>query len=239
MEKLSLFSYPKTHLKGTIYVDFGDKIIGKNARMSSPANLKMYVPIKALTSSFILVKPASIFVERTMFPLVLAYAITSHKSQGGTYKHVVANLNKPHQVTSVMPGQVYTILSRLTSRQGLKLVNFIKDKIKVNNDALCKMESMRSTRQFEWLHPFPDEIGTIGHVNIRSLSAHHEDLHSDQNIQRLSILCLSETRLTVNSCNPVVIKNFDIFHKQGDHGVAICVKSGLPSSDVKCCKCIN
>ncbi|WAQ96596.1 PIF1-like protein [Mya arenaria] len=176
---------PQSHLKGTIYVDFGDQIVGKTAKMGSPSHLKKCVPITAVTASFLLTKPAFITVERTMFPLVLAYAITSHKSQGGTYEHVIANLEKPSQVTSVMPGQVYTILSRVTSRQGLKLINFSKDKIKVNNEALHEMDSMRSTRQFHCEHRFPNVTRTIAYLNIyRPLP--YRDSHKRTELERKS-----------------------------------------------------
>ena len=68
-------------LKGTIFVDFGDHRLGQNAKAQSPHHLKNSVPIQAVLSAFFfLQKPCAITVERTMFPLIIAYAITSHKS---------------------------------------------------------------------------------------------------------------------------------------------------------------
>lgn len=50
------------------------------------------------------------------FPLRLAWAITVHKSQGLTFKNVIADL-----ANAFAPGQVYVALSRCTALSGLKL----------------------------------------------------------------------------------------------------------------------
>lgn len=213
-------------LKGTIFVDFGEDKIGQNAKLLSPRHLRNCVPIKAVTSSFLLQKPCTISVERTMYPIILAYAITSHKSQGSTYRHVVADLTLPETVKTVFPGQVYTILSRVTSRQGLKLINFNRQKLRVNTDALKEMKEMRSTRNFIWIHPIPDQPHTVAFLNIRSLPAHLADLQADPAIQRLSVLCLLETNLKNRK---ITMENFHIFHENTHHGLAIVVKKDITS----------
>ncbi|WAR06040.1 LOW QUALITY PROTEIN: hypothetical protein MAR_021409, partial [Mya arenaria] len=144
--------------------------------MASPSHLKKCVPIRAVTTLFLLIKPAFITVERTMFPLVLAYAITSHKSQGGTYEHVIANLEKPSQVTSVCQAMCtqYSAESHLD-----------KDKIKGINEALLEMNNLQDS--FDWEHRFPNETGAIAYLNIRSLKAHHTDLDNDPNVQMLQL----------------------------------------------------
>lgn len=60
----------------------------------------------------------------TQYPLVLAWALTIHKSQGKTFKKVVLDIGGG----SFMPGQVYVALSRCTTREGLILKKAIQKK---------------------------------------------------------------------------------------------------------------
>lgn len=53
------------------------------------------------------------------FPVVLAYAITIHKSQGATLEKIVVDLGGLWE-----PGQAYVALSRLVSAKGLKILRW-------------------------------------------------------------------------------------------------------------------
>lgn len=57
------------------------------------------------------------------YPILPAYAITAHKSQGQTYKNVLCDVEG-----SFAAGQVYVALSRCTSLRGLRLRNNITEK---------------------------------------------------------------------------------------------------------------
>ena len=57
------------------------------------------------------------------YPILPAYAITTHKSQGQTYKDVMCDVQG-----SFAAGQVYVALSRCTSLDGLHLRNYIEEK---------------------------------------------------------------------------------------------------------------
>lgn len=56
--------------------------------------------------------------RRNQYPVVSASAITIHKSQGGTFDEVVFNYDKSQQIQLV-----YVALSRVTSIDGLYLIN--------------------------------------------------------------------------------------------------------------------
>lgn len=72
-----------------------------------------------------------IVATRNQIPLRLAYAITSHKSQGMTLETAFIDLNKVFA-----PGQAYVALSRLKSLDGLYLKNLRKNSFKTDPSAL-------------------------------------------------------------------------------------------------------
>ena len=71
-------------------------------------------------------------------PLILAWAISIHKSQGSTLE--MAELDIGEDIFEC--GQTYVALSRIISLEGLYLSNFNPYKIKVNKDALLFYERL-------------------------------------------------------------------------------------------------
>jgi hypothetical protein len=75
---------------------------------------------------------------RAQFPLILAYALTVHKSMGATLDYVIADCG-----TSVFaPGQGYVLLSRVRTLEGLLLTNFMPELIKPHPKALAFEEEL-------------------------------------------------------------------------------------------------
>ena len=72
------------------------------------------------------------FLHREQFPICLCYAMTIHKSQCLTLSSVMVDLGKKIFAES----QAYVALSRVTSLEGLHLINFDPKKIIVNKAAL-------------------------------------------------------------------------------------------------------
>lgn len=77
-------------------------------------------------------------VTRAQFPLILAFALTIHKSQGSTLDFCIVDLGS--EVFS--PGQAYVALSRVRNWNSLLLSNFYKKSIRADGDALNYIQSL-------------------------------------------------------------------------------------------------
>ncbi len=229
----------KCPLDGTIFLKFDSDDVGVKARKTSRHH--SLVPIQAVTTKFPLSKRSSVRVERKMYPLIECFALTSHKSQGSTYAFMKGICTLPEDMTCMQPGQMYTILSRATSRKGLLLVDFSPDLIRVNKCALQEMARMKQNAPFTWTHPLANiTMDTcIGFLNITSLIAHAADLKADRNIQNLTMLCLTETHVTTKGQN-YDLPEYETIHYPSDHGLAMYIKThvehepGMQISTIQC-----
>ena len=61
------------------------------------------------------------FIKRSMLPLVLAYALTIHKSQSITLNQLVVHLGTENP--GGLPGMAYTALSRVKTLEGIMLTS--------------------------------------------------------------------------------------------------------------------
>jgi hypothetical protein len=105
--------------------------------------------------------------SRITIPLKLAWAITTHKSQGMTLDYVVADVGGVFG-----EAQAYVALSRVTDQNGLELRNFSPRRVSANPVALDfysnpnknfvawdgKSDSPRSSRQFKKKEKAPSEL---------------------------------------------------------------------------------
>lgn len=77
------------------------------------------------------VKYNQMLFVRKMIPLIMAFALTIHKTQGCSLEKVECDLRRAFEY-----GQVYVALSRVRSLEGLSLLGFNPNKIKCHPDVL-------------------------------------------------------------------------------------------------------
>lgn len=70
-------------------------------------------------------------VSRVQLPLMLAWSLSIHKSQGQTLPKVKVDLRRVFE-----KGQAYVALSRAVSREGLQVLNFDKSRIKAHQKVI-------------------------------------------------------------------------------------------------------
>lgn len=85
-------------------------------------------------------KTDQILVSRVQLPLMLAWALSIHKSQGQTLQKVKVDLSRIFE-----NGQAYVALSRAVAREGLQVVNFERRKVKTHRIVEEFYESLSTT----------------------------------------------------------------------------------------------
>ena len=116
-------------------VDTGLKIVAINVQFSDN---EQPVKIERQSSTFEVLK--SIYYTRKQFPLILAFAITIHKSQGLSLKTAIVDAGQQCFGT----GMAYVALSRVTSLDGLHLAALAREKIIANRSALAEYARLRA-----------------------------------------------------------------------------------------------
>lgn len=87
-------------------------------------------------------KTQEVLVFRVQFPLMLAWALSIHKSQGQTLQKVRVVLTRTFE-----NGQAYVALSRAVSRNGLQVLNFRGDRVRAHPTVESFYRSLTSAEE--------------------------------------------------------------------------------------------
>ena len=210
-----------------IWVVFKDPKMGQQLKFDNRHLLELHrpnharaVPLQVCKTKFN-VGTGNVSYHRTQFPAILAYAVTSHRSQGDTLEEVIIDYtSEGNEMPYVIAGSFYVAITRATCADNVFLADFQTSYIKCNKQVMSKIEAMRKFRQYIFKKIYlEDEIFIssdkkelkAGYLNINDLTAeyHAEYLNGDKNLQNLDILVIADTRLTEQHSNSVLSEKLD------------------------------
>ena len=186
-----------------MWVQFPEESIGRQTRRDNHYYYKQFpqisndwTPIWAVKRTFLFRRKA---VVRQQFPLKASSAKTIHKAQGQTKSQVVVDMtigSRPHQH--------YVAFSRVTSLQGLHLLNGLNGQInvdkavKVDKAVIQEMERLRSEAEvtlcYNPVNTRRCDLVTV-FQNAQSLKLHLPLIQADSTFTNADVLCFAETRL--------------------------------------------
>ena len=154
--------------------------------------------VKLVTKDRIKTEQERAQINRTQFPLTLAWAVTIHKCQGLTPAKVVVDMEGANMFNN---GQPHVAFSRVRSMHGLHIMNFDESGIKTHSALTDAMAELHNTPLP--IPPLPEfdnpELAsaiTIGHINIHYFLDKQKDLMSSFKLfKKINILCFTETHL--------------------------------------------
>ena len=171
-----------------VYIKFDDERVGKELRSKHifpPDIPKDSVPIMPL--SYVLTRGKGNKIVRIQYPLVLAWAGTIHSSQGKTLQKVVVSFDR-----LFAKGQAYVALSRVTSSDGLYLLDLDSSKIYCD-EQIIECYAVMSKLQLS-LDVLPDcRTLTIVHHNVEGLNGHKNDILRCTQLFPCDVLCVTES----------------------------------------------
>ena len=181
-----------------LWVEFPDKSIGHNTRKEYlhyyrryPTVSQAWTPIWCIRRTFMFRRKT---IVRQQFPLKACSAKTIHKAQGQTKESIVVDMSVGGRAH-----QHYVAFSRVTSLQGLHLLNGLTGKIKVDSAVIKEMERLRKEARIELSYkPVStyENAFVITSQNAQSLPLHFPQIRNDETFVKADIFCVSETRLS-------------------------------------------
>ena len=185
---------------GLIWIQFDDIRVGAQTRRESkslyrPGIESPWTPIQPLTRQFQVGRSQSSQVMRKQFPVRQSAAKTIHRSQGDTLDSVVLDFTTARKEAHIH----YVGLSRVTSIDGLYILNLCADKIHISNDVKSEVAKLRTERSTHLAMYRPHSVDAsacfqIAFLNARSLHKHIDCIRKDQSLMACDVLLFCETR---------------------------------------------
>ena len=236
LKKIHYMEKQKT-IPSCIWVEFPDKTIGRKTRRQYmhyykqyPEVSKEWTPIWFVRRTFMFRRKA---IVRQQFPLKASSAKTIHKAQGQTKHCIVVDMT-----TGSRPHHHYVAFSRVTSLQGLHLLNGLNGQIKVDKGVVHEMERLRKEASMKLTYkPVISYNCTLVTVfqNAQSLRLHLPLVKTDNTFTDADVICLAETRLyqrdqdidyAIDGFLPIIRNDQKKTHSiRPSHGLAIYVKN--------------
>ena len=219
------------NMPSIVYVKFDGDRIGNKARSSQfiPPQYSGCVPITPRKEVFKL-KGKTYTTTREQIPLKLAWAVTVHKVQGQTAEKAVISMK------GLKTAMAYVALSRVTTLEGLYIMDFDASKIFCNEDVetnVAKMPTCDLSAANPLLEIDQNKHVIIVHHNIQSLRAHIEDLKNNTQMRKAHVICLSETWLTdYNAIEELAIDGYTLetLNVGRSRGVAMYIRNSVDYS---------
>ena len=250
---------PNTKRPSIIYIKLDDDKAGQNMITNSNntyAKEHKAVPIQPIMAKIKIRpdRPSSPEMQRTQFPITLAWACTIHKVQGLTVDRIVisSELNKQR---SFNYGQIYVALSRAKTLQGIYILGELKkNHVRANPKVQKEYERLRNaTAQMPTNQIMGSIINqsdlpllTISLLNIRPLNKYSIDVKFDSALCNSDIIAFTETQLLPNTDDIQIRHNLQPFTLlRQDHlsdrfsSLAICTKSNIEIRQYEYFRTIN
>jgi len=153
------------------------------------------VPVQRESCTFEVLK--CVFYTRKQFPLILAFALTIHKSQGLSLPCAIIDVGS----TCFGTGMVYVALSRVTTLQGLHLIALDTSKIVCDKKAVSEYNRLRKKYT-----PHLNKIQTAEDPSAENSDNHHhtEHLQSSQNTDEFGVGALQHSAVERSDNTPVL-----------------------------------
>ena len=123
-------------------------------------NLDKIVNIERESSSFEVLR--TVYYTRKQFPLMLAFSITIHKSQGLSLQSAIVDAG----AFTFGAGMTYVALSRVTALPGLHLIDLDRQKITCDKKAVEELNRLREV--------YTPHLGTLPTVQQLGKRSHHD-----------------------------------------------------------------
>lgn len=164
-------------------------------------------------------RPSSPEMQRTQFPITLAWACPIHIVQGLTLDTIVIS-SKLNKQQSFNYGQIYVALSRAKTLQGIYILGELeKNHARANPKVQKEYERLRNaTAQMPTNQIMGSIINqsdlpllTISLLNIRSLNKHSIDVKFDSALCNSDIIAFTQTQLLPNTDDIQIRHNLQPF----------------------------